>query len=157
MHVVIFEGSLWPTFAPVSLSRPVFTLVSGISTLLEKQVRHLKPTRLTLWVRPELEEHCRVRIVPDQPVPTDVNVPLGDEPALLLSGRTVLFNDYEIPGEQSVVTDPADGGGDIVRAAWVSDPGLAPDDVMRRTDRWLRLKDLPAPCRRGGSSRRFGT
>ena len=35
---------------PLSLSRPVFTLVSGTSTLLEKQVRHLKPTRLTLWV-----------------------------------------------------------------------------------------------------------
>ena len=62
MHVVIFEGSRWPTFAPASLSRPVFCLASGMSTLLEKQVRYLEPTRLTLWVRPGLANFCRKHV-----------------------------------------------------------------------------------------------
>ena len=69
MHVVIFEGSRWPTFAPLSLSRPVFSLASGASTLLEKQIRHLKPTRLTLWVRPGLESYCRQHVIPKLGIP----------------------------------------------------------------------------------------
>ena len=44
MHVVIFEGSRWHTFAPLALSRPVFALTTGTGTLLEKQVRHLRPS-----------------------------------------------------------------------------------------------------------------
>jgi UDP-N-acetylglucosamine diphosphorylase / glucose-1-phosphate thymidylyltransferase / UDP-N-acetylgalactosamine diphosphorylase / glucosamine-1-phosphate N-acetyltransferase / galactosamine-1-phosphate N-acetyltransferase len=142
MHVVIFEGSRWPTFAPLSLSRPVFTLVSGTSTLLEKQVRHLKPTRLTLWVRPELEEHCRVRIAPKQPVPTAVNVPLDDEPAVLVSGRSVLFSEYEAPCDNCVLVHATDDG-DLVHSAHVHSPGLTPDDAMDRTDPWMKILDLP--------------
>lgn len=142
MHVVIFEGLRWPTFAPLSLSRPVFTLASGQSTLLEKQVRHLNPTRLTLWVRPELEEHCKARLAPKQPVPTRVNVPLDDELTLLVSGRTVVMADYETPQEPCVVTEPSEGG-DVIRAAVVHSPGLSLDDVMHRTDRWQKIQDLP--------------
>src|SRR3954466_1587827 len=93
MHVVIFEGSRWPAFAPLSLSRPVFTLVSGMHTLLAKQVRHLKPSRVTLWVRPELEEHCRTRLVPELGVSAAVNEPLDDAPALLVNGRTLVLSD----------------------------------------------------------------
>ena len=52
MHVVIFEGSQWPTFAPLCLNRPVFMLSTGMSTLLDKQIRYLGATRLTFWVRP---------------------------------------------------------------------------------------------------------
>ncbi len=107
MHVVIFEGTRWHTFAPLSLSRPVFTLVSGMSTLLEKQVRHIRPDRLTLWVRPQLEEHCRTRLVPALKVPTEINRPLDDEPALLVSGRNVPFARFEWPPHEAVVTDDA--------------------------------------------------
>lgn len=139
MHVVIFEGSRWPTFVPVALSRPVFTLLSGTSTLLEKQVRHLAPSRLTLWVRPELEEHCRVRVVPTLPVPTQVNVPLDHEPALLISGRTLLFNAFEFAPEPAVVTQDTD----LIRFAYTVSPGLSRDDVMTRSDKWLKLLDLP--------------
>jgi len=49
---------------PLSLSRPVFMLASGMSTLLDKQVRYLSPTRLTLWVRPGLEAFCASRSFP---------------------------------------------------------------------------------------------
>lgn len=145
MHVVIFEGSRWPTFAPIALSRPVFTLVSGMSTLLEKQVRHLRPTRLTLWVRPELEEHCRVRVLPTLSVPTDVNVPLDDEPALVVTGRMLMFSSFEVPHEPCVATEETD----LARFAYVRSPGLTHEDVMRRTDRWLKVHDLPRAMAQG--------
>src|SRR6185369_2332795 len=103
MHVVIYEGIHWHSFAPLALGRPVFMLASGLTTLLEKQIRHTKPTRLTLWVRDELESLVRERIIPKLPVPTQVNVPLNDEPALLISGRTLHFHDYDIPNEPAVV------------------------------------------------------
>ena len=89
MHVVIFEGVHWQTFAPLALSRPVFMLATGMSTLLDKQIRHTSPTRLTLWVRPEMAELAKQRIAPKLGVPTAVNEPLDDAPALLLSGRTL--------------------------------------------------------------------
>jgi UDP-N-acetylglucosamine diphosphorylase/glucosamine-1-phosphate N-acetyltransferase len=147
MHVVIFEGSRWHTFAPLSLSRPVFTLVSGMSTLLEKQVRHMRPTRLSLWVRPELEDHCRARLVPKIEVPTEVNKPLDDEPALLINGRALLFGHYEYPPEDAVVADEENLR---VRSARVTSPGLSPDDLFSRTPKWMRLLELPhtmAQCR----------
>ncbi|HEX4123981.1 MAG TPA: putative sugar nucleotidyl transferase [Tepidisphaeraceae bacterium] len=139
MHVVVFEGSVWPRFAPLALSRPVFDLLSGQSTLLAKQVRHLKPTRLTLWVRPELEERCREVIAPTTGVPTDVNVPLGEERALLVSGRTVFLVPYEHTDHETVVHDE----NEIVQSAYVRSPGLGPGDVFGRSEKWLRLMDLP--------------
>jgi UDP-N-acetylglucosamine diphosphorylase/glucosamine-1-phosphate N-acetyltransferase len=139
MHVVIFEASRWHTFAPLSLSRPVFMLATGMSTLLQKQLRHLKPPRLTLWVRPELEEFCRQRVAPKTGVPTQINAPLDDEPALLINGRTVHFGKFEYPPHEAVMADD----GDVVRAAMTHDPGLSPRDAWDRTERWLRLLELP--------------
>lgn len=139
MHVVIFEGTRWPTFAPLSLSRPVFSLRSGMSTLLEKHVRYLQPTRLNLWVRPGMADYCRQHIIPSLPCPTTINQPLDDELALLLSGRTLQIGKFEHPGEPAVSL--TDNG--AVSAAWVRSPGLSPEDALRRTDEWLALHDLP--------------
>ena len=139
MHVVIFEGSRWPSFAPFSLSRPVFSLRCGLSTLIEQQVRYIRPTRLTLWVRAKLADYCRRHVVPSLGVPTDINVPLDDEPALLVSGRSVHLEPYEYPGEPSVVFD--DHG--VVSKAFVHAPGLRAEDGLLRTDAWLKLLDLP--------------
>src|SRR3954470_8563810 len=72
MHVVIFEGAHWRSFAPFSLSRPVFMLPCGAGTLLDKQIRATRPSRVTLWVRPELEEYCRKHVLPTLPCPGDV-------------------------------------------------------------------------------------
>lgn len=139
MHVVIFEGSRWHTFAPLSLSRPVFNLATGASTLLQKQVRHLQPTRLTLWVRPELETITRDRIAPSTGIATAVNEPLDNEPALLVSGRAVHLREYAHARWESVVTDE----NEAIQTAYVCSPGLSPEDVRQRTGRWLRLLDLP--------------
>jgi len=139
MHVVIFEGIHWKTFAPLSLSRPVFMLATGMSALLDKQLRHTNPTRVTLWVRPELADFCRRRIIPKLRIPAQVNVPLDDEPALLVSGRTLHFHTYTMRPEESAVIDP----GGVVRIARVRMPGLSPADAMGRTPRWLEIQKLP--------------
>jgi UDP-N-acetylglucosamine diphosphorylase / glucose-1-phosphate thymidylyltransferase / UDP-N-acetylgalactosamine diphosphorylase / glucosamine-1-phosphate N-acetyltransferase / galactosamine-1-phosphate N-acetyltransferase len=138
MHVVLFEGIRWDSFAPLSLTRPVFMAFSGMSTLLEKQVRHLQPSRLTLWVRPQLVDYCRVNVVPNLRVPTKINEPLDDEPALMMSARTLFLSRYEAPEQECVVVDE----GNVIRSAFVKRPGLNPDDVMQRTRRWLDLLDL---------------
>ena len=142
MHVVIFEGSQWRHFAPLSLSRPSFHLDCGIGTLLEKQIRATQPTRLTLWVRPGLEAYCRQYIIPKLRVPTEVNVPLDDEPVLLMSGRTLHLTRFEYENSPSVVVDETPSG-PIIRQAWTKDPGLSPADLFNRTRRWTALMELP--------------
>lgn len=139
MHVVIFEGSQWGAFAPLSLGRPVFALATGASSLLAKQLRHLKPQRLTLWVRPEMEAFCRERILPHLNIPAQVNEPLDDEPALLFNGRVIHLASFEFPNDEAIVVDE----GDVIRLAYAKRPGLGPRDVFGRTQRWLDLLELP--------------
>src|SRR5215207_2837165 len=138
MHVVIFEGSQWPTFAPLCLNRPVFMLSTGMSTLLDKQIRYTGATRLTFWVRPELADFCRTRVVPHLKIPTKINEPLDDEPALLVSGRTLHFRKFEPPAGECVVVDE-----DKIREAYCKRPGLSMDDALNRSQRWLDLLELP--------------
>src|SRR4051812_21542239 len=138
MHVVIFEGSQWTTFAPLCLNRPVFMLSTGMSTLLDKQIRYLGATRLTLWVRPEMVDFCKTRVVPHLKIPTKVNEPLDDEMALLVSGRSLHFRKFEQPAGECGVFD-----GDLIRECYVKRPGLSVDDVMQRSDRWRSLRDIP--------------
>lgn len=139
MHVVIFEGSQWGAFSPLSLSRPVFALAAGAGSLLQKQLRHLNPTRLTLWVRPEMAAFCRDRILPRLKMPATVNTPLDDEPALLFNGRTVHLSSFEFPPHDAVVIDE----GETIRLAYAKRPGLGPQDVFGRSQRWLDLLELP--------------
>jgi UDP-N-acetylglucosamine diphosphorylase/glucosamine-1-phosphate N-acetyltransferase len=138
MHVVIFEGSQWSTFAPVCLNRPVFMLSTGMSTLLDKQIRYLGATRLTFWVRPELVDFCKTRLLPHMKIPTQVNEPLDDQPALLVSGRTLHFRKFEPCATECAVVDE-----DRIREAYCTRPGMGVDDVMNRTPRWLELLNLP--------------
>ncbi|HSU65236.1 MAG TPA: putative sugar nucleotidyl transferase [Tepidisphaeraceae bacterium] len=139
MHLVIFEGSQWGAFAPLSLSRPVFSLATGASSLLQKQLRHLRPERLTLWVRPEMAAFCRDRILPHLNIPTQINEPLDDEPALLFNGRAVHLASFEPPPHDAVVVDE----GETIRLAYARRPGLGPRDVFERSSRWLDLLGLP--------------
>jgi UDP-N-acetylglucosamine diphosphorylase/glucosamine-1-phosphate N-acetyltransferase len=138
MHVVIFEGSQWATFAPLCLNRPVFMLSTGMSTLLDKQIRYLGATRLTFWVRPELVDFCKTRVLPHLKIPTRINEPLDDEPALLVSGRTLHFRKFEPPAGECVVADE-----NKVREAYCKRPGLSMDDALNRSPRWLELLELP--------------
>lgn len=125
--------------APLSLNRPVFTLLSGTSSLLEKQIQHVQPLRVTLWVRPQMVEFCRKHVVPSLSVPVSINTPLDDEPAFLTSGHTVHFSQFPRPTDPMVSVDE----GNLIRQAYVKMPGLNWDDAMRRSDRWLELLKLP--------------
>jgi UDP-N-acetylglucosamine diphosphorylase/glucosamine-1-phosphate N-acetyltransferase len=139
MHVVIFEGSRWDSFAPLTISRPGFMLWCGATTLLEKQIRYLNPDRLTLWVRPEFETFCREQVIPRLKVPTKVNEPLDDEPALIIPGRSLHFSRYEIPSEFCVAVE----GEKMILQAYAKVPGLTPQDVMDRTDKFNAMLELP--------------
>ena len=61
---------MWCLENSVAGEHPLFTLATGMGSLLDKQIRHLRPTRLTLWVRPEMAEYCRRRVVPRMTVPS---------------------------------------------------------------------------------------
>jgi UDP-N-acetylglucosamine diphosphorylase/glucosamine-1-phosphate N-acetyltransferase len=140
MHVVIFEGQRWDTFAPLSLSKPTFMLPSGMGTLLDKQLALLKPDRLSLWVRPQLAEYCRQMVLPQLKVPTTVNEPLDDAPALIATGRTLHLKKFDVPAEPCVVIEE----GDLVRFAQVEKmAGLSSADVFARNERWMQVVNLP--------------
>lgn len=146
MHVVIFEGSRWDTFAPLSLSRPTFMLPCGMGRLIDQQIALLNPSRLTLWVRPEMVELLRRHVLPKLTVPTEINVPLDAEPALLTSGRTLHFAQFEMPDSPSVAL----GEDGVVQYAFVRDlAGLSPADVFQRSDRWKSVLALPQDTPQG--------
>src|SRR5690349_17703458 len=99
MHVVIFEGIRWDTFAPLAFSKPTFMLPCGMGTLLDKQLELLAPSRLTLWIRPEMAEYCRKHVLPTLKIPTKINEPIDDEPTLITTGRILHFAKFEQPEE----------------------------------------------------------
>ena len=144
MHLVIYEGSFWSDFAPLTLTRPAFLLRSGASTLLEKQLRAIRPTRLTLWVRDELAELARQRVEVPSGITVSVNTPLDDEPALLVAGRTIHMSRFEVPPSPCVVViDDPDHGSGWIKMAYTRSPGLSHADVFAASARWKALRDLP--------------
>lgn len=138
MHLVVFEDLQWPALAPFSLSRPAFGLLAGVTSLLAKQIRHLSPTRLTLWVRPGMAELCRQRVAPETGILTAVNQPLDDEPALLLNARTLITQTTAVQRAFGVHV----AAGEIV-AAHCHARGLTQDDVFSASPAWEALAQLP--------------
>ena len=121
-------------------------LPCGMGTLLDKQLRLLNPTRLTLWVRPQLADYCRQRVVPMLSIPATVNEPLDDAPVLLATGRTLHLAQFEMPATPAIVVEE----GDLVRFARVEKmAGLGPQDVLARSGRWLELLELPRTMPQG--------
>lgn len=145
MHVVLFEDASWWKMAPVSLTHAVFELTCGAGRLIDKQIRHLQPTRLTLWVRPELVQHVHDYVLPTLPIPAEINQPLDDQPTVLMNARTLLLGRYEPSAAQVVVMDD-DGS---VRNATVTSPGLGYDDALSNTARWQGLGSLPRDMPQG--------
>jgi UDP-N-acetylglucosamine diphosphorylase / glucose-1-phosphate thymidylyltransferase / UDP-N-acetylgalactosamine diphosphorylase / glucosamine-1-phosphate N-acetyltransferase / galactosamine-1-phosphate N-acetyltransferase len=72
-------------------------------------------------------------------IPVTVNQPLDDETALIVSGRTLHFSRFEHTEDPCVIVEE----GNLIRKAVVRMPGLSYDDAMNRTDRWMKLFDLP--------------
>jgi UDP-N-acetylglucosamine diphosphorylase / glucose-1-phosphate thymidylyltransferase / UDP-N-acetylgalactosamine diphosphorylase / glucosamine-1-phosphate N-acetyltransferase / galactosamine-1-phosphate N-acetyltransferase len=145
MHLVVFENSNWPSLAPLSFSRPTFAMICGTGTLLEKQVRFHAPTRLTLWVRPELADHCRRHIVPTLLIPgliesVRINEPLDAQPAALVDGSALCLATSSISPQPCVAV--AAGTSRIVQAT-ITAPGLSHLDALHDSPRWKANLDLP--------------
>lgn len=135
MHLVIFESASWINFAPISLTRPICAIASGTATLLDRQLRMLRPRKMTLWVRPAMEAFCRDRIVPNLPVPAEVNTPLPDAPVVLLNAAAMRPR-LPAPLTGQLLQRASHGE---VSFTFLTSEGLSPRDVLENTDRWQEL------------------
>jgi len=166
MHVVIFENSRWASMAPLSLSRPVFAMSSGAGLLVDRQLRNLRPSRVTLWCRPELAAWCESELAPTLSKRLNcavvVNQPLDDAPALLIDGATIFFT--VTPGQSaqvlpeapprmreasvgidrlSILAGASPDGSAMLHRAYVFAPGLNAADALKQSARWNDLLELP--------------
>src|SRR4051794_24034029 len=92
-------------FEPLTLTRPLFDLRCGISTLAEKQARLLPQASRGLWLRPSLAELVRT----ERP-----RLPVNDLD-WLRSGDTLFVNGRWLPSAQPLERGPCVGliGGEI--------------------------------------------
>ena len=90
-NVVIFEDSAASNFAPLTLTRPVFELISGMTTLRENIVNRFYPDA-------EVSLVCRdyLKAVVQQQTNAKVNDLSGLENALFVNGR-ILAAFSELP------------------------------------------------------------
>lgn len=87
MRVCLFEDHGHADLEPLSLTRPVFDLLCGPSSLAAKQCRFFAPCEVGVLVRPLLQDLCRLR---------DCRTPVNDG-AWLRSAPTVLVNGRWLP------------------------------------------------------------
>jgi UDP-N-acetylglucosamine diphosphorylase/glucosamine-1-phosphate N-acetyltransferase len=111
MRLCIFEDCA-EQLEPLSLTRPVFELRCGITTLAAKQARHVGASTWGALIRPALEELYRM-----QAPAVQVN-----DSAWLRSDNLLLVNGHWLPPEDTFVlpTSPSVGlVGDAVAYVWL--------------------------------------
>ena len=125
MRVCLFEDQA-DSFDPLTLTRPVFELLCGVTSLRQKQLRALGAGACGLLVRPHLEELTRC-LLPSLPV---------NDQAWLSADMLVLVNGRWLPPHHQVIlpAGPCVGlaGGEVVYAV------LGPAQT-----RHLSLSNLP--------------
>src|SRR5207245_8712805 len=84
MHVCLFEDQGVAHLEPLTLTRPVFELLCGQTSLARKQARYFAPREVGVLIRPGLVDLFRLR-QPTIPV-NDLNW-LRGEAAVLVNGR----------------------------------------------------------------------
>jgi UDP-N-acetylglucosamine diphosphorylase/glucosamine-1-phosphate N-acetyltransferase len=83
MHVCLFdEGCHY--LEPLALTRPVFDLLCGQTSLAAKQIRHFAPCQVGVLVRPHLAELYKLQ---HHTVKVNDSDWLRSEPAILVNGR----------------------------------------------------------------------
>ncbi len=92
MRVCLFEDRGVLDLEPLTLTRPVFELLCGLTSLGDQQRRLFTSSETGLLVRPELADLCRQRY-PGTPV---------NDAAWLRAGPTVLINGRWLPDPQTV-------------------------------------------------------
>ena len=146
-QLVVFDPAGFFELCPLSLTRPAFGLRCGIGTLLDNQIRRLKPSAVTLWVRPALEAVAD-RLAADvrlrHRIACDVNRPLGETAATLVDGRTWWF---AAPPPVLLGTLESDETRQPLR--WVVErPGLTPERFYADArDATANLTRGPCPAR----------
>jgi UDP-N-acetylglucosamine diphosphorylase/glucosamine-1-phosphate N-acetyltransferase len=119
-RICLFEDHLWRNFAPVTLTRPVYELVTGMSSLRAKITRLFPDAELCLLTRDYLAPKLR-RSVGEVPV-NDADA-LRDGCTLFVNGRAVAN-----PGTQVPELEPGTVYriGDEVVAAYLDAAGAEP-------------------------------
>jgi UDP-N-acetylglucosamine diphosphorylase/glucosamine-1-phosphate N-acetyltransferase len=141
MRVCLFEDRAAADFEPLTLTRPVFDLLCGQSSLGYKQTRYFGPAEVGVVVRPQLVDAVRAE--------TAHAVNAG---TWLASGPTVLVNGRWLPPNVGEVdrARPCIGlVGDEPAYAVVGPDLLAscpPEAVADRLEEWKRM----LPCRPAG-------
>jgi UDP-N-acetylglucosamine diphosphorylase/glucosamine-1-phosphate N-acetyltransferase len=96
MHICIFEDQLAENFYPLSLSHPVYDLLSGIKTLREKILCYFPEVNYSLFCRKQLEE-----TVQQNNPGVKVNM-LEEDNYLFINGRILIDETfYETIGKNS--------------------------------------------------------
>src|SRR4051794_38311935 len=96
MRICLFEDDGVFQLEPLSLTRPAFELLCGVSSLGTKQCRYFAPCAIGCLVRPYLADLVRLHL-PGSPV---------NDLAWLRSEPTVLVNARWLPPAGSVVELP---------------------------------------------------
>jgi UDP-N-acetylglucosamine diphosphorylase / glucose-1-phosphate thymidylyltransferase / UDP-N-acetylgalactosamine diphosphorylase / glucosamine-1-phosphate N-acetyltransferase / galactosamine-1-phosphate N-acetyltransferase len=143
MRCCLFEDRV-ENLDPLTLTRPVFELLCGMTSLGDKQRRAFAASAYGMLVRPALEALCR-QCRPGVPV---------NDAAWLRSGPIVLINGRWLPSQPALAVPPAPclGVVDEQVAYAVLAPAelgrLALDNVGAQLDAWQR----ELPCRQAGGS-----
>ena len=138
MHLVVFEDANWIDFAPISITHPVFAARVGLYSLLERQIRAFSPSKLTLWVQPELVEYCKKYLPEIAGLDVSYNTPLSSESAVLVNARFVPDSQIESGSLDGVHIDTH---GQLCFAK-INSPGLSADDVMQNSGKWQAVVHL---------------
>jgi UDP-N-acetylglucosamine diphosphorylase/glucosamine-1-phosphate N-acetyltransferase len=143
MRCCLFEDRV-ENLDPLTLTRPVFELLCGMTSLGDKQRRAFAASAYGMLVRPALVALCRQR-QPDVPV---------NDAVWLRSGPIVLVNGRWLPSQTALPAPPAPCLGVVDEQ--VAYAVLSPDELGRLTldnvgaqlDAWQR----ELPCRPAGGS-----
>jgi len=96
--ICIFEDDRFPNFFPLTLNRPVYDLLLGTQTTLQRICAELSPDRLSILCRPYLAEVQKetVRASAADEGSGDVVLSVnevGDSPVLFVNGRILAYGD----------------------------------------------------------------
>jgi UDP-N-acetylglucosamine diphosphorylase/glucosamine-1-phosphate N-acetyltransferase len=117
MRVCLFEDRGVLDLEPLTLTRPVFELLCGLTPLRDKQRRHFPPAEVGFLVRPELADLCRWRY-PGAAV---------NDSAWLQAGPVVLVNGRWLPDANRPVDTACPGVALVEDEVAYAVPG--PDDL----------------------------
>ncbi|NWF50199.1 MAG: GlmU family protein [Ignavibacteriaceae bacterium] len=118
MQLCIFEDHNFNNFYPLNLSRPVYELVCGLSTLKEKLLRNFPSVKYSLHCRKYLEE-----VIKEESHNIPVNE-IWDEVCLFLNGSVIDWQSLENLELHKLDSDKLFINGDVVIAARISGNNL---------------------------------